>query len=93
MVSKYLTMLERSVMEESHWKPVGDLASTILQAATERREKLLAWKADVARNQGAALASSSKGIWVQLELPFPQAPAPTPAPAYRVSRGGRSFRL
>ena len=88
MVKSQLTALERSVMDESNWRSVGDLASTILKAATANREKLVGWKAAVARDHGAALRPDSGGIWVQLELPFSAAPAPV----YRDPRGNRMSR-
>ena len=89
MVKSSLTVSERSVMEESNWRSVGDLASTILRAATENREKLAAWKVAVARDHAAALQPSSGGIWVQLELPFPA----SPAPVYRDPRSSRMARF
>jgi hypothetical protein len=76
MVKSCLTVaVERSVMEQSNWKPVGDLASSILQSAMESREKLVQLKAAIARHQAKALQPASDGIWVQLELPLPPAPS------------------
>lgn len=88
MVKSWLTV-ERSVMDESNWKPVGDLASSILAAATERRQKLTDWKAAVARNHADALQPATGGIWVQLELPL----AATPPRHFRELRAGRASRL
>lgn len=85
MVKSCLTV-ERSVMNESNWKPVGDLASSILRAASERREKLTELKAAVARDHADALQTASGAIWVQLELPLAAAPA-------RPHREMRGFRV
>jgi hypothetical protein len=60
-------------MEESNWKPIGDLASNILRVAAERRGKLSELKAAVARDHASALQPASGGIWVQLDLPLVQA--------------------
>jgi hypothetical protein len=87
MVKVRLTV-ERSVMDESNWKPVGDLAASILRTATERREKLVEFKAAVARDHADALPPASGAIWVQLELPF--APAPVRVrPDIRIGRISR----
>jgi hypothetical protein len=88
MVKSCLTV-ERSVMDESNWKPVGDLASSILKAATERREKLMELKAAVARDHADALQTASGAISVQLELPLVAAP---PRP-HREMRGFRVSRF
>jgi hypothetical protein len=87
MVKSWLTV-ERSVMEASNWKPVGDLAGGVLRAAAERREKLVELKAAVARDHGSALTPTD-GIWVQLDLPL-LAP---PSRRHRDIRAGRSSRL
>ena len=80
MVKSRLTVrVERSVMEESNWKPIGDLASNILRVAAERRGKLSELKAAVARDHASALQPASGGIWVQLDLPL----VITPPRAYR----------
>ena len=85
MVKSWLTV-ERCVMEESNWKPVGDLASGILRSAMERREKLTEWKAAVARDHADALQPPTGAISVQLELPLT-------APASRTHRDFRIGRL
>jgi hypothetical protein len=74
MVKSSLTGVERSVMKESNWTPLGDLASSILRAAAEQREKVNTLKAAVARDHASALQSASGGIWVQLDLPLVMAP-------------------
>jgi hypothetical protein len=73
MVKSCLTVrVERRVTEESNWQPVGDLASTILRAAAERREKVEQFKAAAARYPGSAFQPQSDGISVQLSLPLPE---------------------
>ena len=90
MVKSRLTVrVERSVMEESNWKPIGDLASNILRVAAERRGKLSELKAAVARDHASALQPASGGIWVQLDLPFPKAPSRP----HREVRAARASRL
>ena len=86
--------VERSVMEESNWKPVGDLAGSILRSAAERREKLAELKAAVARHHADGLQPASEGIWVQLDLTFPATPSTPPqSEPHRETRGGRMPRL
>jgi hypothetical protein len=75
-------------MEESNWKPVGDLASSILRVAAEKREKLNCLKAAVARDHASALQPASGGIWVQLDLPLVMAPSRP----YRDLRAGQISR-
>jgi hypothetical protein len=90
MVKSWLTVtVERSVTEESNWKPVGDLAGSILRAAAESRGKLVELKAAVARDHADALPPASGAIWVQLDLPLVQ------VPSHRRSepRAGRISRL
>jgi hypothetical protein len=88
MVKSWLTV-ERCVMEESNWKPVGDLASRILRAAAEQRQKLTHLKAAVARDHGDALEPASAAIRVQLELPLVEAPARQ----HLEPRAGRASRV
>jgi hypothetical protein len=75
-------------MEESNWTPVGDLASSILRVAAEKREKLNCLKAAVARDHASALQPASGGIWVQLDLPLVMAPSRP----YRDLRAGQISR-
>ncbi len=73
MVKNWLTVrVERSVMDESKWKPVGDLASSILRTAAERREKVQQFKAAAARDPASAFQAEADGISVQLSLPLPE---------------------
>ena len=88
MVKSWLTV-ERSVMTESTWQPVGNLASSILQTAMERRDKVANLKAAVARDHAEALQPASAAIWVQLELPLSMT---SPRP-HRDLRVGRMPRL
>ena len=83
-----IVRVERRVTEESNWQPVGDLASTILRAAAERREKVEQFKAAVARDPGSALQPQANGISVQLSLPLPEV-----ARGNRELRAGRASRL
>jgi hypothetical protein len=66
--------VERRVTEESNWQPVGDLATTVLRAAAERRAKVEQFKAAAARDPVSAFQPQSEGISVQLSLPLPEVP-------------------
>ena len=94
MVKSRLTVsVERSVMEESNWTQLGDLASGILRMAAEKREKLGNLKAAVARDHGDALQPASGGIWVQLDVPLPAVAPSHPHRDYRTARASRASRL
>lgn len=89
MVKSRLTVsVERSVMKESNWTQLGDLASGILRMAAEKRQQVGELKAAVARDHADALQPASGGIWVQLALPFPVMP-PRPHREHRAARASR----